>query len=197
MWATSRFPTLAVTVHGIQHFTERSKNAADIALAVDAIADFVTDSTQFVAVMSDDSDFISLYAKLKDLTGGSAPFLWIMTNRTASQASTVREYLPNNYIHVVTDSPTNGATSKSEETGNMQPEPKEMAELVIEKIPPGAFKSSDCQPTIRNHWPKHPMARMTSANFGTEFANKIWPILKERGIKLTGTSPRRYEKPSV
>ena len=197
MWATSRFPELAVRVHGIQHFTERSKNAADIALAIDAIADFMADSTKFVAVMSDDSDFISLYSKLKDLSEGSAPFLWIMTDRTASQASAIREYLPNNYIHVVPNSQTARASVKSGDSGEVHPELTEVAELITGKIPPGSFKSSDCQPIIGERWPNHPMAKMTSANFGTEFANKLWPILKKRGVSLTGTKPRKYEMPNL
>ena len=197
LWAMGRFPQLAVRVHGIQHFAERSKNTADIALAIDAIADFVAGNIQFVAVMSDDSDFISLYAKLRDLTGGSAPFLWMMTDRTASQASTIRDCLPNNYIHVVRDPLETGTTPKSGDTGKRQPELTEMAELIMGKIPSGSFKSSDCQPIIKNRWPKNPMAKMTSANFGSEFANKLWPILEKRGVKLTGTSPRRYEMPKV
>ena len=191
MWAASRFPQFAVRVHGIQHFTERSKNTADIALAIDAVADFVAGTTQFVAVMSDDSDFISLYAKLRELTGGSTPFLWMMTDRTASQASTIRDYLTNDYIHVVSD------PAKSGDDGKRDPELTTMAAEIVEKIPLGSFKSSDCQPIIKKRWPKHPMAKMTSANFGTEFANKLWPILEERGVKLTGTSPRRYEMPAV
>lgn len=195
MWATSRFPKLAVRVHGIQHFTERSKNTADIALAVDAIADFVSGRTKFVAVMSDDSDFISLYAKLRDLTGGSAPFLWMITNRTGSQASAIRDFLPDDYIHVVRVAPTTGARPKSAEVGKLQPEITEMAELIVREIPPGSFKSSDCQPIIGKNWPSHAMSNMSSANFGTEFANKLWPILKEQGVKLTGTKPRRYEMP--
>ena len=65
MWASSQFPQVSVTVKGIQHFShQQSKNSADIAIAIDAVADFVMDITQFVAVMSDDSDFMPVYAKL-------------------------------------------------------------------------------------------------------------------------------------
>ena len=56
VWASSRFPQLAITVKGIQHFTSpHSKNSADIAIAIDAVADFVMGIIQSVAVMSDDS----------------------------------------------------------------------------------------------------------------------------------------------
>ncbi len=190
-------PTVDREVHGIQHFTDRSKNSADIALAVDAVADFVAGTTQFVAVMSDDNDFISLYAKLRELAGGSAPFLWMMTDRTASQASTIRDYLTNDYIHVMCDPVKTGTNPKSGDGGKRHPELATMAALIVEEIPPGSFKSSDCQPIIKKRWPKNAMAKMTSANFGTEFANKLWPILEKRGVKLARTSPRRYEMPEV
>ena len=195
MWATSRFPESAVRVHGVQHFTERSKNSADIALAIDAVADFVAGTTQFVAVMSDDSDFISLYAKLRDLTGGSAPFLWIMTDRTATQSLTTRGYFPNDYFHVVGVPSKTGASSGSGDSARQDSTLADMANAIVQELPGGSFKSTDCQPIIKQRWPKHPMSRMTGANFGTEFANKLWPVLEKRGLKLLGTKPRKYELP--
>ena len=196
LWAMSRFPDMTVMVHGIQHFTDRSKNSADIALAIDAVADFVAGTTQFVAVMSDDSDFVSIYAKLREMTGGSAPFLWIMTDRTASQSSTIRNYFPNNYIHIVGVPSKNDALSVSSGNARQDSTLAEMADAIVQELPGGPFKSTDCQPIIRKRWPKHPMSKMTGANFGTEFANKLWPILEKRGLKLLGTKPRKYELPS-
>ena len=68
-----------------------------------------------------------------------------------------------------------------------------MADLIIRERSVGSFKSTDCQPIIKKNWPDHPMATMPSANFGTQFTNKVWPLLKERGVKQVGTRPRRYE----
>ena len=94
-WASSRFPRLTVTVTGIQHFTSaHSKNSADIAIAIDAVADFVMGTTQFVAVMSDDSDFMPLYSKLKRLGGVAIPFLWVMTDRTKMKAAPIEHFFP-------------------------------------------------------------------------------------------------------
>ena len=102
IWANGRFPHLTTTARGIQHFSNRqSKNSADIAIAIDAIADYVTGVAEFVAVMSDDSDFIPLYAKLKELESRRVPFLWLVTDRTKTRSTTIRDYFPNAHIHVV------------------------------------------------------------------------------------------------
>ncbi len=69
-----------------------------------------------------------------------------------------------------------------------------MADLILQELPAGVFKSTDCQPVIEKHWPDHPMAKMPSANFGTQFASEIWPLLEKRGVGLKeGTKPREYE----
>ena len=219
IWATGRFPQLAVTVRGIQHFSRRqSKNSADIAIAIDAIADYVTDVAQFVAVMSDDSDFIPLYAKLKDLKESQVPFLWLVTDRAKTRSSTIKDYFPNEHVHVVSvrslpaansnrEAPSSASSNASRRvrvaeasgpqpsnggSGRPQSNLLEIVDLIIRRLPVGSFKSTDCQPVIRSRWPHDPMASMSSARFGTEFANKIWPVLEERGVKMVSTKPRKY-----
>lgn len=214
IWATGRFPQLTVTVRGIQHFSNRqSKNSADIAIAIDAIADFVNGGAQVVAVMSDDSDFIPLYAKLKELSDGFIPFLWLVTNRDKTRSTTIRDYFPNDHIHVVQMRRHSQVTSSREARSNAAPRPRptvrsappagddgkgradrmdEVADLIIEQVPVGSFRSTECQRVIKSRWPGDPMARMSSVRFGTEFANKIWPILDERGVELLSTKPRKY-----
>ena len=201
LWAASRFPHLAVVVHGVQHFSEQpAKNSADIALAIDAVAHFMAGGTQFVAVMSDDSDFIALYAKLRQLAKGDAPFLWVLTDRPGTRSTTIRDYFPNDHIHVVSapvadraaPAPT-AAPVSSDDVENPSEPFAAMAAAIIQELPVGPFKSTDCQPIIKERWPDHPMAEMPGPKFGTEFANEIWPLLEERGIKQLGTGPRRYE----
>lgn len=233
IWASSQFRELVVTVRGIQHFSKRqSKNSADIAIAIDAVADFVTGAAQFVAVMSDDSDFMPLYAKLKDLTEERAPFLWVVTDRPRTRSSTIEEYFPNDHIYVarvgksgarvsverstsarVRALPAGGAASDSPapsrgsagrlSTRKADDSPAagkrsegdlaEMADLIIRNLQVGHFKSTDCQPIIRSRWPNDPMVRMTAPRFGTEFTQTLWPILEQRGVKLSSTKPRNYE----
>ncbi len=201
MWAESRFPHLGVMVRGVQHFSEQpAKNSADIALAIDAIAEFMAGATHFVAVMSDDSDFIALYAKLKQLAEGSTPFLWVLTDRPGTRSATIRDYFPNDYIHVVRapvmDSAASAPTPAPESSDDAE-QPAEpfaaMAAAIIRELPVGSFRSTDCLPIIKEHWPNHRMASMEGTEFGKEFASKLWPLLKERGVKLVGTGPRRYE----
>lgn len=233
IWASSQFRDLVVTVRGIQHFSKRqSKNSADIAIAIDAVADFVTGTTQFVAVMSDDSDFMPLYAKLKELTEERAPFLWVVTDRPLTRSSTIDEYFPNDHIYVArttksgtrasTEKPTVNrlpaaerptvnrlpagqaarlpslppATDKGAADKGAKEDPKRlaaMADLIIQRISIGHFKSTDCQPIIKSRWPNDPMVRMTAPRFGTEFTQTLWPILEQRGVKLRNTKPRKYE----
>ena len=110
VWASHEFSDIEVVVKGVQHYTlSATKNAADMAIAVDAISDFNHDRVNHVAVVSDDSDFISLYAKLAeevngfDLTysNGNIPFLWVFTDRMGTRSALLQEFFPGEYIHVV------------------------------------------------------------------------------------------------
>ena len=195
MWASSQFPQVSVTVKGIQHFShQQSKNSADIAIAIDAVADFVMDTTQFVAVMSDDSDFMPVYAKLKDLVGGEAPFLWVLTDRAKTRSSTIKDYFPNDHVHVVSIPQTTCDLQEPlHHDGDNSDQTAEMVNLINQGIAVGLFKSTDCQPIIKSRWPHHPMASMASAPFGSEFASKLWPTLEKRGVQLSRVKPRRYE----
>ena len=195
VWASSQFPSLTVAVRGIQHFASpRAKNSADIAIAIDAVSDFVKGTNQFVAVMSDDSDFIPLYAKLKDLGGPRVPFLWLMTDRTKTKASTIADFFPNEHIHVVhvpaRSTRFSVASDEDEDGSTLWPE---MADLIIREMPVGSFKSVECQSIIRRQWPNHPMASLLGPQFGAEFLNKLWPVLEKRGAKMSKTKPRKYE----
>ena len=70
-----------------------------------------------------------------------------------------------------------------------------MADAVISDTPLGPFKSTDCLPIIKKHWPDHTLAKAGGAEFGSQFKNNIWPILEERGVKIEnpGTKPIKYE----
>ena len=179
VWASSRFPQLAITVKGIQHFTSpHSKNSADIAIAIDAVADFVMGIIQSVAVMSDDSDFMPVYSKVKDLSERGVPFLWVMTDRTTTLASTIEDFFPNDHIHVVhvpaTINDSQVASGEEEDSPTLW---VEMADLIIQEVQVGPFKSVECQPIIGSRWPAHPVASIPGQQFGVEFVNRLWPIL--------------------
>ncbi len=110
VWATHAFPGIEVTVKGVQHYSlAATKNAADMAIAVDAISDFNHARVSHVAVVSDDSDFISLYAKLAEESNGieprdadrPTPFMWVLTDRMDTKSALLQEFFPQQYIHVV------------------------------------------------------------------------------------------------
>ena len=100
-WATSAFPSLDVIVSGVQHFTQKtSKNSADIAITANAMADWLLGRISHVAVISDDSDFISLYAAMRQElerqgeTGADVPFMWIVTDRQRTVSEVARQFFP-------------------------------------------------------------------------------------------------------
>ena len=110
VWATHTFSDIEVVVKGVQHYTlSATKNAADMAIAVDAISDFNHGRVTHVAVVSDDSDFISLYAKLAEEVNGfdsispesSIPFLWVFTDRMGTRSALLQEFFPEKYVHIV------------------------------------------------------------------------------------------------
>ena len=110
VWATHAFPSIKVTAKGVQHYSlAATKNAADMAIAVDAISDFNHERVSHVAVVSDDSDFISLYAKLAEESDGKepagadrlTPFMWVLTDRMDTKSALLQEFFPRQYLHVV------------------------------------------------------------------------------------------------
>ena len=106
MWGITRFKEATIRVRGIQRFAGHlSKNSADLAIATDAVSDFVRDRVGHVAVFSDDSDFMSLYVKIREESGegktGETPFLWVLTDRRGTKSLNIRRYFPSEHIFVV------------------------------------------------------------------------------------------------
>ena len=118
VWAKDAFPNVEVTVKGVQHYSlAATKNAADMAIAVDAISDFNHKRISHVAVVSDDSDFISLFAKLAEEVGdardvqdaqdddaqddGLVPFLWVFTDRRDTKSTLLQDFFPERYVYTV------------------------------------------------------------------------------------------------
>jgi hypothetical protein len=202
VWAENLIADAAVTAKGVQRFSSNaSKNAADIALSTDAIADYVTGTVSYVVVVSDDSDFISLYTAVRDHMPSSkkskpVPFLWVVTDRGRTLSISAKKFFPESLMHVVeltthpADNMTNGPLFHNAEVGREQ---IHLAETIIREMPVGKFSSTDCKRAIKASWPDHPMLKLDGPQFGIQFTNQIWPPLERRGVKLVGTKPRRYE----
>ena len=205
----SKAEELSVSVKGIQHFdSQGSKNSADIAIAVDAIADFTQGQVKHIAIFSDDSDYISLFDKIIELghdvyeLNKRPPFLWILTNRSGNKSSRIREFIPSEYLHYVGDLPSTIAPATKSQKNVSNPtswvksnqKPEDIAVCLIRELPIGKFKSTDCKKIVQSNFPDHPMAGMNDAGFGSQFSKSIWPQLEKRGVKLTKPkSPRTYE----
>ena len=215
-WATSEFPSVDVVVSGVQHFTQSaSKNSADIAITANAMADWLLGRISHVAVISDDSDFISLYAAMRRELArrgeprADVPFLWIVTDRQRTVSEMARQFFPKDKLHVVsTDAPapdtpapdTPAPARQSPPTASHgYPTMTEIAVAIIQRMPSGPFRSTDCQPIIRQLWPNHPLAMADGPTYGTDFKNKVWPILKSYGVRIPNASsqPVRYEMTDV
>ncbi|MCE2470128.1 MAG: NYN domain-containing protein, partial [Dehalococcoidia bacterium] len=187
----------------------RSKNSADIAIATQAMADLVRGRIGHVVVFSDDSDFISLYATIRDESGitsadGKVPFSWVVTDRGNTLSAKVKQFVPPGMLHVVS-APRDSRTTPTESVKPKSPKAtskpskssldslNEIVQAILADVPVGQFRSPDCQKILKNRLPQHPLSLATGAVFGTEFKNKIWPLLKEYDVKMVKQSPPRYE----
>ena len=223
-WARNRFPDLALRVRGVQRFTRlASKNAADMAIAVDAIHDFATTAAGHVAVVSNDSDFAALFVKIMEIAGATepAPFLWITVGGSGGISQDIEQFVRAEMRwNIAVDSPASGASagakrdSKPERTkaapaGATQPSPKPspnapkqtpskpdnrvVADRLIAELPEGTFKAQHALNVIARIWPHHSAAGNTQL-CGQFLAKELWPLLRDRGVKLVReTSPRTYE----
>ncbi len=147
LWAFGKFRNLDVVVKGTQHFSMSStKNSADIAMATNAIADLVFDRISHVVMFSDDSDFISLYAAIRDdpeieLPDDQVPFLWVVTDRQRSLSTTIKQFFPEDQLHVVSSACDEAPITAANNSVSIW---DEMAKRIIKEIPVGSFKSTDC-----------------------------------------------------
>ncbi len=222
IWAGHHLPSVEVVVKGVQHYTVTgSKNSADIALALEALADVLKGRTKYVGVFSDDSDFATLFATIKLETGASenpkVPFKWFMTNRSGTRSPMLADFFPAEYIQtvvctapaVISNEPTPKvsipihpqnplASSKPRKPApavNNHSEDEAIAKAIIKNTAVGFFKSADCKKVVIQYFPKHLLARSDSARFGTLFSKDIWPILEKYGVRLPNPNrkPRKYE----
>ncbi len=218
MWGVSKFKQAQVRVRGIQRFSGHlSKNSADIAIATDAVADFVRGRVGHVAVFSDDSDFMSLYAKVREEAGESddTPFLWILTDRRGTKSLNIRRYFPSEHIFVVRSSGQHASASRGGSSGvsthlprsreirsprprASQPDPaadRAIAQAIVDRMPVGYFKSTDCQSIVREMYPNHPLAHASSGVVGQRFVKSILPLLKDLGVTEPNPNrrPRRFQ----
>lgn len=174
LWAVDQFGGVHVLVKGIQHFSrDLSKNSADIAIATNAIADYVRGRISNIVVFSDDSDFISLYGAIRDEVDSSretTPFLWAVTDRHKSLSANVRQFFPRNLLHVVSaDFRASKPPLRSRATPSRRP-----ARPTAARLAPTAPTSSAPTPP--------PLAPAPLAAQGNSWADMARTIVRERPL---------------
>lgn len=202
IWAGHGLPFIETKVVGVQHYTQNgSKNSADIALALNALADLLKGRTQNVSILSDDSDFAILFAAIKEeasLTDESrVPFRWFMTDREGTRSAMLGEFFPPEYVQFVA-CPEQSHDDKSPAQGKTERHHNEnetIARFLIQSLPVGPFKSGECKKLILKNFPQCSFAKADSATFGNHFSKSIWPILETYKVELPNPNrkPRKYE----
>ena len=221
MWAEATYPTLAVRVRGVQHFSrEMAKNSADLAITADAIGDLAAGDVSCVAVISNDSDFGALFVKVREMAAGSGgntpPFLWVTTPGGGAISSEIDRFIPDQFRwDLPVPDPANpapgpsvtrrGGTSSAAPPRASDPDaPKSssdvgrvsadaVADELIRSLPVGKFRAADARRVVMQRWPDNLAAR-NPAQFGQFLIRELWPELELRGVTMPrSTSPRVYE----
>ena len=218
LWARSSFPSLGLRVRGVQRFTRiASKNAADMAIAVDAIHDFATSVASHIAVISNDSDFAALFVKLQELADAKdqpPPFQWITVAGASGISREIQQFVradmrwdivvdtpPAPKLNQVGTSPApkptrakaSSATGVKPRQPAAKPDNRQIAIRLIAELPKGTFKAQHALNVIARLWPGHPAAGNTQL-CGQFLAKELWPHLQQLGVKMVReTSPRTYE----
>jgi hypothetical protein len=204
IWGNHNFHSIEVVVNGVQHYTfNGSKNSADLFLALDAFGDITKGRTKYVAVLSDDSDYVSLFAAIKKetvISGNSRlPFLWLMTNRPDTRSQMLTDFFPSEYVHTLSNAeitiPAAGHVRKVSPPKPIFSDQELIARTIIQNIPVGTFKSTDTKKIIVKYFPANVLGKSDFALFGTQFSKVIWPYLEKFGVTSQKPSrgPRKYE----
>ena len=206
IWAESRWPKISVRVRGVQHFSRaESKNAADISITADVVDDFVTGRIASAAIVSNDSDFGVLFAKLREIALAKGmdpmPFLWIITS-DGNLSPHVEMFFPSRCLWDLRNITRQTLPKSADKTGtdtasasstNGKPALKDIVVHLVQKLPVGKFKAAAACEIVKTRWPSHPNANGPNT-FGPYLRNEVWPILERLGVKTTrDTSPLTYE----
>lgn len=170
-----------------QYSRSRSKNTADIALCLDACRDFLQERTEFVSVISNDSDFFVLYAKCQEwqrdisgntAAGNDAPFVLIThTGQQGGLLSPNMAAIPAKFRWELPEeakkSPAANITTE-EISRNLALKAEVGVGLLLDHFQ-GLMKEDQILQ-------EHPAARFETAEFEQYFNENIWPLWMEWGV---------------
>ena len=182
-------------VRGIQHFTRSgSKNSADMAIAVDAFDDLLLSRrTDFVAVLSNDSDFYTLFDKLHEIVSGNGhpvsriPFLWIVAPNGNNLSPEIKRFLPAQFVWDIS-----GATGYNPSASQDEDEPsglnEEAINTLIDRMTVGhQYRASELHGMYKALYPSDRLSQIDTAVFGSYLKNST-PMLDDMGVAVTSTS---------
>ena len=202
-WASAeRFEGIEVRVRGTQRFARESKNSADMAIVADAVADFTAGVANHVAVVSNDSDFGTLFLKIQELASSTdisdqPPFLWINFTGGSGLSKEVRDFVPKQLrwdVAPPTHANAEETPKTAEDDGASLPVNSMIVRWLLKEIPPGRFRAEDVRKIIKRHCPHHPSAQ-TTAVCGSFLARDLMSLLASKGVTVVRQSPRTYEIP--
>jgi hypothetical protein len=215
IWAGHKFPSLELNINGVQRYSLATKNSADMSLMLSAFADISKNRATHVAILSDDSDYIALFtAMTKEIPRDDKnmiPFIWFITDRPDTHSRILDDFIPSQYLHFIKckndKKPVDEIVKSKIVVRNRQPtitidkatsndqEINKIVEAIIQDVPVGPFRSTDCIKIVKKHFPSSPLSLANTATFGNQFAKNIWPLLEKRGARLPNPDkkPRKYE----
>ncbi len=185
----------------------QQKSVSDLCIVADAVEDMLSGSVSFVAVLTNDSDFIVLFDragrfKENGLNNCSAmsliaasdrggeteqrvPFLLINHPAEAGVSEALR-LVPRPYIRTLPDTAKESLEALTDE---------DVAEAIIQKFDLGAyFGYAEMQEVMQDDSVliKHTAAGYESEQFGKFVEASIWPILQSMGVARIQRQPAKY-----
>lgn len=171
-----------------QYSRSRAKNTADIALCLDACRDFLQEKTEFVAVVSNDSDFFVLYSKCQewqaDIAGGlasdsDAAFVLVthQGQRGGGLLSPNMAAIPPKFRWELPEEAKESPASRiaaEEIARNLVLKAEVGVGLMLEHFQ-GLMKEDQVLQ-------EHPAAGLESSEFESYFNENIWPLWMEWGV---------------
>ncbi|MYC31684.1 MAG: NYN domain-containing protein [Chloroflexi bacterium] len=216
-------------VRGVQHFTRNgSKNSADLAIVLDVMDDLLlSQRADFVAVLSNDSDFYALFDKLYEIVtdrGGhpvsKIPLLWVVAPNGNNLSPEIKRFLLPQFIWDLSEESASSSVAhqvanQHQELGNRTSDdhagvPDDVGasaskgqlaiSIVRELAGKGEFKSSVAHDIAKRFFPSLPEVNCDGPQFGMYLGDVLWPLIAEYGgrkSKPTPTSSWVYEIPET
>ena len=182
-------------VRGVQHFSRNgSKNSADIAIVLDAFDDLLlSQRVDFVAVISNDSDFYALFDKFHEVIAErghpvtKVPLLWIVAPNGNNLSPEVKRFLPSQFIWDMSDELSDRDCTL--ENNNQTKEfSRDILEALVSQMKRGQqYRASTLHDIVKKQFSTHELSDLDTAVFG-HLLKASSLELSDLGVDVTSTS---------